>query len=252
MDTKDLLKQILKIGKEMLRSGAEVGRVEDSLYRMCRGYGFISCEIWVISSNIQAMVETESGELITEISYIRDTAIDFDTLDLLNTLSRYICANKPAVEEIERRLEAILCRPAPSAWKEYTAGVLAASGFGVFFNCDWLDAIVAAVAAVLLTWLGRRLRKQETNPLIYNFILSFLVEIFIIFCVHLGFGHHAEYITIGNVMLLISALGTTNGIRDLLHRDTLSGALNIANSFIGAAGIALGIALAMLAMKGIV
>ena len=34
MDYKRILKEILNIGREMLRAGAEVSRVEDSMYRM--------------------------------------------------------------------------------------------------------------------------------------------------------------------------------------------------------------------------
>ena len=56
---------------------------------------------------------------------------------------------------------------------------------------------------------------------------------------------------IGIVMLLISGLGTTNGIRELLQRDFISGTINIMNSMLGAAGIAFGTALAMIMLKGV-
>ena len=56
-------------------------------------------------------------------------------------------------------------------------------------------------------------------------------------------------ITIGVVMLVISGLGTTNGLRDLVHLDTLSGVMNITTSFIGAIGISLGIALPLFLFK---
>ena len=46
MDYKRLLKNILNIGMEMLRAGAEVGRVEDSMYRMCESYGFKHSDVW--------------------------------------------------------------------------------------------------------------------------------------------------------------------------------------------------------------
>jgi len=51
-------------------------------------------------------------------------------------------------------------------------------------------------------------------------------------------------------MLLISALTTTNGIRDMLQRDILAGAQNILWSVLGAAGIACGIAIAMMLLHG--
>ncbi len=50
-------------------------------------------------------------------------------------------------------------------------------------------------------------------------------------------------------MLLISALGTTNGVRDLIHLDTLSGIMNITMSLAGACGIAFGIAVPLLLLQ---
>lgn len=43
MDYNRIMQEILNIGEELLKSGAEIFRVEDSLYRMCRSYGF--CEV---------------------------------------------------------------------------------------------------------------------------------------------------------------------------------------------------------------
>ena len=61
----------------------------------------------------------------------------------------------------------------------------------------------------------------------------------------------ATVVSLMIVMLLISALGITNGIRDLLQRDFISGFLNIMNSLLGAAGIVFGIAFAMLILNGV-
>lgn len=40
MDYTKVLKGILDLGEAMINSGAEIGRVEDSLYRLCDAYGF--------------------------------------------------------------------------------------------------------------------------------------------------------------------------------------------------------------------
>lgn len=134
---------------------------------------------------------------------------------------------------------------------QYFAGVMGGTGFAVFFGCDFMDAVVAAVVSLMIVVVGNWLSKRENNLLIYNMTLSFLSELIILGMVRLGIGNHPDRIMIGIVMLLISALGTTNGIRDLLQRDFISGALNIMNSFLGAAGIAFGIALAMLLLNDV-
>ena len=251
MDYKRLLKNILNIGMEMLRAGAEVGRVEDSMYRMCESYGFKHSDVWVIYSNIQATGETEDGDIITQIRHIPTTSINFDKLDYLNNLSRCICATTPPPEEVKRMLHEVLNRNPQPAYLEYLAGILGGAGFGVFFNCGFTDTVVAVMASVIIVFLGRRLSRNENNPLISNFIQSFIVETFIILSVYVGFANKSGNITVGVVMLLISALGFTNGISDFMHRETLAGILNISNSIIGAAGIAFGIASAILLFKGV-
>lgn len=125
------------------------------------------------------------------------------------------------------------------------------TGFAVFFGCDFADAIVAVLVSLMIVVVGGWLSKREENLLVYNLILSFLSEVIIIVAVRLGLGSHPERIMIGIVMLLISGLSTTNGIREVLQRDFISGFLNIMNSILGAAGIACGTALAMLLLKGV-
>lgn len=249
MDSGKTLGLILDIGTEMIRSGAETSRVEDSLYRLAAAYGFGSPNIWVVPTNIQATVTSPEGETVTQIRHVRSPGVQFDRLDRLNDLCRRACADTPGEESLRQSLEDILAVPARKPWLIYLAGVLAGAGFGVFFNCDWLDALVAVCASLLITFLGRRLSRRESNPLILNFLISFLAELFILLSVRVGFGHHRGYITVGVVMLLISALGTTNGVRDLVHLDTLSGLMNITSSLTGAAGIAMGIALPLLLFR---
>ena len=95
----------------------------------------------------------------------------------------------------------------------------------------------------MIVFVGKWLSTREGNLMIYNLILAFLSEIIIILATRNGIGTHPDRIMIGIVMLLISGLGTTNGFRELLQRDFISGSINILNSILGATGIALGIAL---------
>lgn len=250
MDYTRILGLILDIGAEMIRSGAETHRVEDSLYRLCAAYRFEKCNIWVVPSNIQATVTTPDGEVCTQMRHIRSAGMDFECLDRLNSLSRKSCADTPKADELAARLDSVLHEEPLPNWVLYLAGALAGSGFGIFFNCDFWDALVTAGASLLVTLLVRTLGKREPNPLVFNFLTSFAAELFILLAVHFGLGHHTGYITIGVIMLLISGLGATNGVRDLAHLDTLSGVMNISVAVTGATGIALGIALPMVILRG--
>lgn len=245
MDYQRILEGILDIGEAMLCSGAENFRLDDTMYRMCKSYGFKRYDVFVIPSNIQITVETPEGEILTQIRHIESTGINYDRLDYMNDLARYVCAHTPDARELHRRYLEVMARKQQPLWVTYLAGVMGGTGFAVFFGCGLTDAVVAVLVSLMIVFVGEWLGKREDNLLIYNLILAFLSETVIIGMDFLGIGTHPDRIMIGIVMLLISALSTTNGIREILQRDFLSGLINIMNSVLGAAGIAFGIAIAM-------
>ena len=246
MNYENALTQILDAGAEMVRCGGETHRVEDSVSRMAAALGFENCSIWVVPSNVQATVTDPEGKVLTQLRAVRGGGINFDVLSRLNALSRWICAEKPEDEAIAARLAEIRAVPDAKPWVIYLAAALGGTAFGLFFGCDWLDSITACLASLLTCFLIRRLSPKEGNPLILNFTVSLFTELLILLSARLGLVHNLGCITIGVVMLLISGLGATNGLRDLVHLDTLSGLINIVASVTGAIGIALGIALPLL------
>ena len=250
MDYKRIVQNILDVGEAMLKSGAENFRLEDSLYRMCKSYGFKRYDVYAIPSNLQITVETPEGDIITQIRQIESTDIDFDRLDYLNNLSRYVCANQPGEKEFREKYLEVMNRKEQHLAIRYLAGIMGGTGFAVFFGCNFMDALTAVVVSLMIVAFGDWLGKRESNLLVYNMILSFLSEVIILIAIRVGIGSHPDRIMIGIVMLLISGLGVTNGIREVLQRDFISGALNIMNSMLGAAGIAFGIALAILMLDG--
>ena len=251
MNYQRIVKGILDIGEAMLKSGAENFRLDDSIYRMCHAYGFKHSDVFAIPSNIQITVETQDGEFITQIRHIESTDVNLDRLDYLNNLCRYVCANTPDADELADKFHEVMNRKQQPAWMYYAAMVVGGTSFAVFFGGHWMDAIIAAVASLAIACGGRILSKREHNLLVYNTLLAFLAEIIILCCYRCGLDVNHKSVMIGIVMLLISALSTTNGIRELLQRDFISGSINIMNSILGAAGIAVGTALAMLALYNI-
>lgn len=249
MNYNKIVQGILDIGESMLISGAENYRIEDSLYRMCRSYGFVKYDVFVIPSNIQITVETENGDIITQVRHIENADIDFDQLDYMNNLCRYVCSHTPDEEELQKKYQEVKNRPPQHPVAKYFAGVMGGTGFAVFFGCNFKDAIVAVIVSLMIVVVGKWLEKREGNLFVYNTILSFLSEVIIVLSVRNGFADHPERIMIGIVMLLISGLSTTNGIREILQKDYISGFINIMNSILGAAGIAVGTALAMLVLN---
>lgn len=251
MDYELLLNEVLNIGKEMIKSGAETDRAEDSMYRMLESYDLEQCSVFAIQSDIQATIKPAGGRFITQIRRVHRTGFNYDRLDYLNNLSRYICKNKPSVEEIHEKYEEVMNRKEQPVILNYLSAVMGGIGFGVYFGCDWLDALAGtAICILIVVWFGNILAKREQNLVVYNLVIAFLSSAAVFFVGGFGIGHHPDRIVLGLNMVLISGLGVTNGIRDILNRAYLSGILNVANACLGAVAIACGTGLAMLLFQG--
>lgn len=252
MRTKELITFVLDIGEQMLISGAEVNRVEDSITRMCSAYGAKRVNVLTITSSILVTVKMDDGEMYTQTRRIRSYLTNLNKLDKLNDLSRYICDYKPDLEEIERRIEIVNEVGTYSPKQQYGIYALVASSFTVFFGGDVSDAIVSALIGMLLKLMMGFIRKIDKNTVITNVFCSFIVGLVTILSVSLGFGTNVDHIIIGNIMLLIPGLALTNAIKDIISGDTISGLLRLNEAFVIAVSIASGFSLATLLMGGLV
>jgi len=250
MNYSKLLQAILDIAEEMLVCGAEVDRVEDSLERMCYAYGCDRVNVFIITSNIQVTIEDPEGNIITQIRRLVRNDTNFDRLDYLNDLSRYVCANKPSLEQLVEKYEDVMNRKPLPIWLEYFGAILVASGFAVFFGGNMLDAVAAGMLGIIITIITRILSKIEENQMAKMFISSVVAGFVAIICVRLGLGMHVDKIMIGGIMLLIPGIAMTNSVRDMLLGDIVTGMLRFVNALLMAAAIACGFALPLILMGG--
>ena len=110
-----LLNCAMDIGEQMLISGAEVHRVEESIKRMCRSFGAKRTDVFIITSSMVVSVFTEKDETYTQTRRILNSSTDYEKLHKLNELSRNICSKKICnVNQIKEELNnAISCKTYP-------------------------------------------------------------------------------------------------------------------------------------------
>ena len=97
----------MTIGEQLLCCGAEVGRVEDTIRRICLAYGASRADVFSITSSIVTTIYGEDFGICTQTRRVPGMANDLGRLDDLNQLSRFICEFRPKPEEIQRRLDVI-------------------------------------------------------------------------------------------------------------------------------------------------
>ena len=250
METPKLLTCALDIGEQMLLSGAEIGRVEDSIRHICTAYGCKRTDVFTITSAIVVSVQDTEGNFHTQSRRITGGKTDLDRLDRLNALSRKICASRPSWEAVQEELARILARPTYPFWLEVLASAVIAGAFAVFFGGSWADGVVAAVLSGLLHITVSLLRLARMNQILINVVASFLVSAAAIAATNLGLGHDPNEIIIGNIMLLIPGIALTNSLRDMISGDIISGLLRFLDAILVAVAIAAGYILAAKMLGG--
>ena len=230
----------MSIGEQLLICGAEVGRVEDTICRICKAYGAERVDVFSITSSIVTTMYGADFGTCTQTRRVSGMANDLHKLDELNQLSRKICETRPEAETIQRELAEILDGPRYSFGVQLAVYALISGLFSVFFGGDWKDMIASALIGVLLKFLEAFIRKISVNALITALMCSTAGGFLANLAVVMGWGNHADLISIGNIMLLIPGIAFTNSLRDMFSGDTITGLIRFMESILLAIIIALG------------
>ena len=134
-------------GEILLESGAEIFRVEDTIYRIAAAYGVEEAEAFVLSSGIFLTSEGEGRKTFARVKHIPLVGARLDRVSAVNQLSREIEQGLHTPEEAMARLEAIRTMPRLPARLQILASGVGSGCFCLLFGGDWADALAAAPAS---------------------------------------------------------------------------------------------------------
>lgn len=246
-----LLSLILDIGENLLISGAEVNRVEDTIKRISQAYGFVKTDVFTITSSIVVTVKTSQSEILTQTRRITAYQTNMQNIEKLNSLSRSICKEPLSLSALNENIEKIKQSPCYSNITIFIFYGVISCAFSLFYGGNLQDALVAFLCGLILKCtldLGKNLGIQH---LVLTVICSFVAGYSAMFLVRLGVGANFDKIVIGNIMLLIPGVSFTVSLRDMISGDTISGLLGLCEAVLKALAIAIGFALVIFLWKGV-
>lgn len=238
-----VLSLALDLGKSMVKCGAEVNRVEETVIRVCYAYGIEKAQVFSIISMIHATVVDKESGAHSQMRRIYSYGVNFGRLEKLNALSRKICSEKTEIDIARLELEKICVEDKTFRLKVCAGYMLAAASFAVFFGGTLLDAAAAVPIAAVIYLMQTYIRVKGASRLFFTAIESAVAGFMALFFVHIGFGNNPDMIMIGDIMLLIPGLMLINAVREMLCGDLMSGLLRLLESVILAVAIAGGFAL---------
>ncbi len=230
----------MDIGEDMLKSGAEIHRVEDSIKRICVALGAKRVDAFIILSCMILTVFDEDGQSYTQTRQIKNIDTNIEKLHKLNDLSRRICSKSIKFEEIKIEHKKISeCKNYNNLIKCLSYSIISAF-FALFFGGNIFDFLIALIIGLIIGIIGLLSERLFANRIFVKFISSLVASMLAYFAVFLGIINSVDMVMIGVVMTLIPGVGFTNAIRDLFVGDSISGLLRTIEAVLYALSIAAG------------
>ena len=103
-----MLNLAAEMGYQLMMSGAEIYRTEDSVIRLFKAYGMDCGEVFVIPNCLIVSLPGDDGEPLTRIRRIPAHDTDLERLERYNALSRTLCREVPEYEQAMKQLQEVL------------------------------------------------------------------------------------------------------------------------------------------------
>lgn len=244
-ETKEILSLAVETGDALLRNGAEVYRVEDTVMHILEAYEIEEYDVYVLSNGIFASANENKEDACSMIRHIPLGSTHLGRIAALNQLSREICSHQCSLMEAWERLDA--CKGIPTTPKSsacFFCGMGCAC-FGYLFGGTFFDAVTAFFTGLLLQQLLQRLRKGKSSKFMINILGSAFVTFLSLLLYSFKLPIFYDKVIIGSIMPLVPGIALTTSIRDFFNGDYLSGAIHMIDAILTAFCIAVGVGTVM-------
>ena len=242
MDYDKLLNMTTELGYQLMASGAEIYRAEESIYRLLQAYGLEDPQVFAIPNTLIVSITTPQGHPITRMRRIPGHGTDIELLERCNDLCRRLCANPIPLDEAQAEIKALsqnIHHYKP--WQILLGYSMAAAFFTPLFGGGVMDSVCAFVCGLIVgicLMFGGRL--IGSNSFFRTTICSAVASLLALLLVRLGLGHDVDNVTIGVLMLLVPGAALTTAMREIMAGDIISGVNRMAEVLLVASAIALG------------
>lgn len=250
MDDLEILQSINEIGYLLLKHGAEIYRVEESLERMCHGFGFTNIEVFAIPSYYTLSLTLHDGTPYQTSKRSRSNRIHLDHLYELNHLVRRISNQEMTLPQIRQEIENIKSQNL-NLHLILIGYIISSAMFCIFFGGGLDEMLVSAVIGFVLYYVILFMEKLAINSIARTLFSSMVLATIAIMTYKIGFISDMQSVITGTLMLLVPGIAITNSLRDIIGGDFVSGLSRMIEAILTAASIAIGVGIMMMLLGGV-
>ncbi len=221
----DELETVVEAGRILMESGAEIYRIKDTMTHMAAALQIERFSAYVINRGIFASGISREGFQESKIISTPDYSVHLGRIEAVNTLSRELDARKDSisVEDLASRLQEIRNNTAAPLWKILLAYFISTSCFSFAFGNVWQDALVSALASLIMGLAAYLIEKQIRSKVLLTIIKCMVITVSAN-CLYLcGLGCNRGLIVLGGFIVLVPGALYTNSIREFSQNNYATG-----------------------------
>lgn len=246
VDVKKVVDLALEAGAVLLKNGAEIFRVEETIERICHSFHVDKMDVFVISHGIFISADNEKEETISKVKHIPLSGANLEIVAEVNELSREIVAGKLNLEEAFERLEEIERIPPTSSRVQIVCAGIASACFGFMLGAGIAECIfslfIGGLVYAWVLWAG----KHSLSKIIVNIMGGLIITTAAVMVMCIApISMKVDGMIIGSIMPLIPGVGFVNAIRDLADSDFLSGTVRMIDALLVFVYIAVGVGIVL-------
>ena len=236
------LEIILKAGKILLSSGAEISRTEDTMNYIARAMNFKDLEAYVSNRGIFATAKKDDNTEITRICNVPEVDINLSKIESVNALSRRITQKNITIEEIESELNQIDTMSDYSFFWRLVAYTLGASGFSYAIGSSITDSIIAGIIGLILGVYMCTIKRILNSDVLITILGSILIALFGNLFIHFNIGSNLSVILLGAMIDIVPGVPFVNAIREYSQNNYNTGITLMMGALLTCISMAVGVA----------
>ncbi|MGF0033003.1 GNAT family N-acetyltransferase [Bariatricus sp. SGI.154] len=247
VDIKKVVDFALEAGRILLKSGAEIFRVEETITRICNRFHVEYVDTFTLSHAIFVTAEHGTEKAYTKVKQVPLSGSHLGIVAEVNDLSREISAGHISMEEASKRLKEIEKMPQQKGYFQILAAGLSSGCYGYLLGANLLESVMAFfIGCFLYIWVLIA-QRHKMSKMIVNIVGGAIMTALAIVILRIPGLHGIQLggMIVGAIMPLVPGLAFVNAIRDIADSDFLSGTVRMIDALLVFVYIAIGVGLTL-------
>lgn len=240
---KKILILALLAGEIMMRAGAEIYRVEDTIIRICKACKVDFIECFAMPSGLYLSIDSRDNkeDTPTLLKRIHQVSIDLNKISLVNDFSREFVLTDLSISDGFEKLREINNLKEFPLWLKSIGAFLIGTFISTLFGASLFEMPIAGITSGVSFLIVNMIHNIIATPFLKALLGSALIAFLCIGATVIFPTLSPHPMIIGALTVFLPGVAITNAARDILSGDMLSGLARGTEAVTVGIGLAIGV-----------